>query len=180
LLYTALVFPVQAGVSLHQAPYLIERGLSPTIAATVVSMFSLMSAVGSIACGMMPRRFPIRYGLALAGASIALGTGAMLGIHSAVLAYLAGGLFGFGIGAVLTLVPIAWADYFGRAHFGAIRGIALSAQVFAQAAGPLLSGVLRDWTGSYALSLECFFALALASIAAALMARQPRLAGTLA
>ena len=180
LLYTALVFPVQAGVSLHQAPYLIERGLSPTIAATVVSMFSLMSAVGSIACGMMPRRFPIRYGLALAGASIALGTGAMLGIHSAVLAYLAGGLFGFGIGAVLTLVPIAWADYFGRAHFGAIRGIALSAQVFAQAAGPLLSGVLRDWTGSYALSLECFFVLALASIAAAPMARQPRLAGTLA
>src|SRR5438552_238861 len=86
LLYTALVFPVQAGVSLHQAPYLIERGLSPTIAATVVSMFSLMSAVGSIACGMMPRRFPIRYGLALAGASIALGTGAMLGIHSAGLA----------------------------------------------------------------------------------------------
>jgi len=174
LLYTALVFPVQAGVSLHQAPYLIERGLSPTIAATVVSMFSLMSAMGSIACGMMPRRFPIRYGLALAGASIALGTGAMLGIESAVLAYLAGGLFGFGIGAVLTLVPIAWADYFGRAHFGAIRGIALSAQVVAQAAGPLLSGVLRDWSGSYVLSLECFFALALASVAAALLARQPR------
>ena len=174
LLYTALVFPVQAGVSLHQAPYLIERGLSPTIAATVVSMFSLMSAMGSIACGMMPRRFPIRYGLALAGASIALGTGAMLGIQSAALAYLAGGLFGFGIGAVLTLVPIAWADYFGRAHFGAIRGIALSAQVVAQAAGPLLSGALRDWSGSYVLSLECFFALALASVAAALLARQPR------
>jgi sugar phosphate permease len=174
LLYTALVFPVQAGVSLHQAPYLIERGLSPTIAATVVSMFSLLSAVGSIACGMMPRGLPIRYGLAVAGASIALGTGMMLGIGTAAHAYLAGGLFGFGIGAVLTLVPIAWADYFGRAHFGAIRGIALSAQVFAQAAGPLLSGVLRDWSGSYRPSLECFFALAVASVAVALMARQPR------
>jgi OFA family oxalate/formate antiporter-like MFS transporter len=46
--------------------------------------------------------------------------------------------------------------------------------VFAQAAGPLLSGLLRDWSGSYVLSLECFFALALASVAAALLASQPR------
>jgi OFA family oxalate/formate antiporter-like MFS transporter len=175
LAYTALVFPVQAGVSLHQAPYLIERGLSPTIAATIVSMFSLMSAAGSIVCAMMPRRVPMRISLALAGLSIALGTGAMIGVESATQAYLAGGIFGFGIGAVLTLVPIAWADYFGRAHFGAIRGIALSAQVLAQAAGPLLSGVLRDWSGSYRLSLECFLALAAASVVVALLARQPRL-----
>ena len=41
------------------------------------------------------------------------------------------------------------ADYHGRASFGAIRGIALSVQVLAQAAGPLLSGVLRDWSGRY-------------------------------
>ena len=34
LLYTVLVYPVQAGVSLHQAPFLIERGIDPTIAAT--------------------------------------------------------------------------------------------------------------------------------------------------
>src|SRR5262249_60789506 len=41
-LYTALVYPVQAGVSLHQAPHLIERGLSPMAAATVISFFSVM------------------------------------------------------------------------------------------------------------------------------------------
>jgi OFA family oxalate/formate antiporter-like MFS transporter len=32
-LFTLLVYPVQAGVSLHQAPFLIERGLTPAIAA---------------------------------------------------------------------------------------------------------------------------------------------------
>jgi sugar phosphate permease len=178
LAYTALVFPVQAGVSLHQAPYLIERGIDPTIVATIVSMFSLLSVAGSIACGMVPRGLPIRYPLAMAGMCVALGTGAMLGIESAAHGYLAAAIFGFGIGAVLTLLPIAWADYFGRAHFGAIRGIALSAQVLAQAAGPLLSGALRDWSGGYQLALECFFALALASVVVALLARQPRLAGS--
>src|SRR5436305_686643 len=175
LAYTVLLFPVQAGVSLHQAPYLIERGIDPTIAATIVSMFSLLSVAGSIACGMLPRGLPIRYPLAATGLIVALGTGAMLGITTAAHGYLAAAIFGFGIGAVLTLLPIAWADYFGRAHFGAIRGIALSAQVLAQAAGPLLSGALRDWSGEYQLALECFFALALASVVVALLARQPRL-----
>ena len=73
-------------------------------------------------------------------------------------------MFGFGIGGVLTLLPIAWADYFGRANFAAIRGIALSVQVIAQAAGPLLSGALHDWTGSYHRALQCFAVLSCLSV----------------
>ena len=173
LSYTALVFPVQAGVSLHQAPYLIERGIDATIAATIVSAFSLMSAIATVACGLLPRTLPIRYPLAATGAVLTLGVLLMLGVRSAAQGYLAAAVFGFSIGAILTLLPVAWADYFGRTHYGAIRGIALSAQVTAQAAGPLLSGGLRDLTGDYRLSLQCFAALALCSIGAALAARQP-------
>jgi OFA family oxalate/formate antiporter-like MFS transporter len=175
LLYAVLLFPVQAGVSLHQAPYLIERGIDATTAAMIVSTFSLLSAAASVCCAALPRRLPIRYPLAFAGITMAVGTAAMLGLATAAQGYLAGAIFGFGIGALLTLLPIAWADYFGRAHFGAIRGIALSAQVLAQAAGPLLSGALRDWSGDYRLSLECFAILAAASTLAVLLARQPRL-----
>ncbi len=174
LLYTALVFPVQAGVSLHQAPYLIERGIDPTIAATIVSTFSVMSAVATVACGLLPRSVPIRYPLAATGAILTLGVVLMLDIRSAGQGYLSASVFGFGLGALLTLLPVAWADYFGRTHFGAIRGIALSAQVLAQAAGPLLSGALRDMTGDYQLALQSFAALAALSVVAALTARQPR------
>jgi MFS transporter, OFA family, oxalate/formate antiporter len=174
LLYTALVYPVQAGVSLHQAPYLIERGIDPTIAATIVSAFSAMSALATLACGALPRRIPIRYPLAATGAILTLSVVLLLGVESAAHGYLAAGVFGFAIGAILTLLPVAWADYFGRAHFGAIRGIALPAQVLAQAAGPLFSGALHDLTGTYALSLQCFAVLAALSVVAALLARQPR------
>ena len=59
---------------------------------------------------------------------------------------------------MLTVLPLAWADYFGRQSFGAIRGVALTVQVTAQASGPLLSGVLRDLTGDYTASLVCFAA----------------------
>jgi cyanate permease len=172
-LFTLFAYPVQAGVSLHQAPFLIERGLSPTIAATVVSTFSLMSGVSSLAYGFYPRRLPIRYALVLVGALLCAGALLMLRVHAPGDAYLAAAVFGIGIGGLLTMLPIAWADYFGRASYGAIRGIALSVQVLAQAAGPLISGLLRDRSGTYDLTLEVFAVLAGVSLLAALVARQP-------
>jgi sugar phosphate permease len=175
LLYTVLVYPVQAGVSLHQAANLVERGIAPAIAAATVSLFSLMSAVASAACALLPRAVPLKYPLALTGALLAVATLLMIGISSAVTGAVAAALFGFGIGGMLTLLPVAWADYFGRANYGAIRGLALSAQVLAQASGPLLSGALRDWTGNYVRSLQCFAVLAGLSIVAALASRRPRI-----
>ncbi len=174
LLYTVLVYPVQAGVSLHQAAHLVERGIDPSVAATIVAWFSLMSALAAIACGLLPRWLPIRYPLALIGAFLAAGALAMIGISATTEGYIAAGLFGFGVGGILTLLPIAWADYFGRANFAAIRGVALSAQVLAQATGPLLSGALRDWTGGYTRSLQCFALLSALSVIVALAARRPR------
>jgi len=176
LSYTVLVYPVQAGVSLHQAANLTEHGVAPTLAASIVSLFSLMSGIASALIGLMPRSVPIRYPMALGGVFLTIGCSAMIGIASAGQGAIAAALFGLGIGSMLTLLPIAWADYFGRANYGAIRGLALSAQVIAQAAGPILSGALHDWTGNYTRSLECFAALSFLSILAALSARRPRLA----
>jgi sugar phosphate permease len=174
LLYTVLVYPVQAGVSLHQAAHFIERGIEPITAATIVAWFSLMSALAAIACGLLPRWLPIRFPLALIGGFLGAGALAMIGISSTSEGYVAAALFGFGVGGILTLLPIAWADYFGRVNFAAIRGVALSAQVLAQATGPLVSGMLRDWTGNYTRSLQCFAVLSVLSVGAALAARRPR------
>jgi hypothetical protein len=97
-LYTAAVFPVQAGVSLHQAPHLIERGLSPTIAATVVSTFSLASGIAGLGFGMFTRRIGVHMSLALAGAFLGVSAVLMLSITTAVQAYVAACCFGIGIG----------------------------------------------------------------------------------
>jgi MFS family permease len=175
MLYTVLVYPVQAGVSLHQAPHLVERGIDPTTAALIVSSFSLMSGIGTFACGFLPRRLPLRYVLALTGLLLALSTLFMARVVSPAEGYLAAALFGLGIGGMLTLLPLAWADYFGRANYGAIRGLALSAQVLAQAAGPLASGLLRDLNGDYGLALNGFALLSGLSVVVALAARAPRI-----
>jgi sugar phosphate permease len=172
-LYTLLVFPVQAGISLHQAPLLIERGLDPATAAAAVSTFALLSAVAGFAYGFWPRRVPLRFALALVGLTLTASCVLMANVQSAPLAYCAAALFGLGIGGLLTMLPIAWADYFGRSSYGAIRGVALTVQVAGQALGPVLSGALRDATGNYAASLATFAVLAFAGSAAALFAAPP-------
>ena len=173
-LYTVLIFPVQAGVSLHQAAHLIERGFSPILAATVISFFSAMSAVASFGVGFLPRRWPLRYVMSVAAVLLASGTFGLIGVRSVETAYVFAGLFGLGIGGVMTLLPMAWADYFGRESYGAIRGVALSLQVLAQAAGPVASGLLRDASGTYTDSLILFGVLAAMAAGAALLARHPQ------
>lgn len=173
-LYTVLVFPVQAGVSLHQAPHLIERGIPPIQAAAVIAFFSSMSAAASFGIGFLPRRWPVRFLMAASAACLSVGTFGLINVSSAETALLPAGLFGMGIGGVMMLLPMAWADYFGRESYGAIRGVALSLQVLAQAAGPLGSGLLRDWSGTYTDSLLLFGTLAALAVLAALAARRPR------
>lgn len=172
-LYTLLAFPVQAGISLHQAPLLIERGLAPGVAAAAVSIFALSSATAGFAYGFWPRRVPLRFALLLTGVVLGASCLAMANVASPVQAYFAASLLGAGVGGLLTMLPIAWADYFGRSSYGAIRGVALGFQVAGQAAGPVMSGVLRDWTGDYAASLATFAGLAVAAGVMAVFAKPP-------
>lgn len=172
-LYTVLVFPCQAGVNLYQASHMIERGIDPTTVATVVSFFSVMSALASFGVGWLPRSWPVRRLLAACSALLCLGAAISLGIASPLHAVLASAIIGIGIGGMLTLLPVVWADYFGRESYGAIRGTALSMQVLAQACGPIAAGALRDAYGDYTRSLMLFAVLAGLGTLVVLAARKP-------
>ena len=104
---------------------------------------------------------------------LALSAGIMIWITQSWHGYVAAACFGIGIGGMLTVLPLSWADYFGRASYGAIRGTALAVQVVAQAAGPLISGILWDFTGDYVLSLQVFVMLSVGAVFIALLIRAP-------
>ena len=173
-LFTMLAWPIQAGVSLHQAPFLIERGLDPTVAAAAVSTFSLTSGITGFAYGFWPKRIPLRFALVLVGLLLGAAALAMHEVDSIPMAYGAAILFGCGIGGLLTILPIAWAAFFGRRSYGAIRGVALTIQVASQAAGPLIAGALRDLTGTYDAPLMTFACFGFAGAAVAFLAKPPK------
>src|SRR3546814_8817705 len=99
-LFTLLIYPVQAGISLHQAPHLIESGLTATVAATVVSAFSFVSGMAGLGFGLMTRRRGVRAAPALGGVCPGGSAIAMAGIEGARHHYLAAALFGGGIGGL--------------------------------------------------------------------------------
>lgn len=173
-LFTALIFPVQAGMSLHQAAHMIEQGIDAAGAATAVSLFSLTSALTGLSYGLIRRWLSLKVSLLITGLLLVMSALTMMHATTLPEAIAGGVLFGLGMGGVHVILPVAWADTFGRRSFGAIRGVALSVQVAAQAVGPLLSGVLRDATGNYRLSLACFATLSGLAALAALLIRPPR------
>lgn len=173
-LFTAMVYPVQAGVSLHQAPNLLEQGLSPSVAAFVVSTFSLLSGLSALIYGFTVRRFGVRTNLFFAAISLSIACVLMLSIKTALIAYLAAIFFGIGIGGILCVLPIIWADYFGRSNFASIRGIVLTIQISAQAAGPVISGALRDWSGTYEFSVLLFAGMSICASIISIVVRPPK------
>jgi cyanate permease len=111
--------------------------------------------------------------MVVAALLMSVGTFGLIGVQSPAVAFVAAGVFGLGIGGIMTTLPVAWADYFGRESYGAIRGAALTFQVIGAAIGPLLSGALRDWSGSYTYSLVVLGTCALIATFVVLAARRP-------
>ena len=173
LVFTAMVYPVQAGISLHQAPNLLEQGIAPSTAAFVVSTFSLVSGLSALVYGFTVRRLGVRTNLFFAAISLGTGCVLMLSIKTVLVAYLASIFFGIGIGGILCVLPIIWADYFGRSNFASIRGIVLTVQISAQAAGPVISGALRDWSETYELSLLLFAGMSILAAIISVVVRPP-------
>ena len=162
--FTALIFMVQAGTSLHQAPYYIGKGLTPTAAASIVTTFALGSAIGGLFWSAFLSRVSIRVAMGMAAVSMCLGDILMIRADTLVSGQIAGLVFGVGLGGVSSLLRLLWANYYGRTNLGAIRGVSLPIQVGGQASGPLIGGIIFDVTGSYRSALLIFaFAAAMSS-----------------
>ncbi|MAH84507.1 MAG: hypothetical protein CBB68_09280 [Rhodospirillaceae bacterium TMED8] len=172
--FSILIYPVQAGVSLHQAPHLLDRGLSMAVAATAVSSFSFMAAIGGLVFGQLELKFGSRPTLVGSAILMALGALGMLMVYNPWTAYVSAIIFGFGIGGLITMLPVAWADSFGRANLGSIRGVSVPFQAVAQASGPIISGTLFDITGDYDTSLILFTVVSFGAAILALFAVKPK------
>ena len=171
--FTALIYPVQAGISLHQVPHLIQQGLPPLAAVGAVSVFAVTAALASLGFGYFDRRVSSKTGLCIAAAFLSISALVLIGVTEIWHAYAAMLLFGAGIGGIQTLTPVILADYFGRNNYGAIRGVALPVQVLFQATGPIIAGALYDWKGVYTYSLILFAGSALLAGLMILFSRPP-------
>jgi len=164
--FNALIF--------HNESIIVGRGLDPSLAALVLSTMAPLVLLGNVAAGLLCDRIPSRFVLAIGQATMGLSIlWALFILSDPWQAFIYGGLIGLAIGINMTTNNVIWANYFGRAHLGSIRGMATTAMVASSAIGPLPFGVLSDLMNSHDMAFLVLVVLPGVSVIASLCAVPP-------
>ena len=163
---TALMALTVTGLTFHNTDLLAEQGLTKEQAAAVF----IPQMVGSVSTGFLfgalTDRLPARVLMPVAGSLLAAGV-FLATIASPGFGTVRFGLVtGLGVGAVNALGQTLLPKWFGTAHIGSIKGIALAMGVAASALGPLLFSIGDDIADSYepAVTIAALTTLAVAAL----------------
>jgi MFS family permease len=140
-------------VQVHQTKYLIEIGFRPQLAAWALGLVSLIAIPGQIAIGHLSDRIGRAWAWTIGNLGFALCYACLLALRGRpdpALLYLMVGTQGFlGYGLIVGLGSIP-AEIFPGRQYGAIFGTLMLGSILGGAAGPWVTGLVHDLTGSYA------------------------------
>jgi MFS family permease len=162
-----------AGLNLHIFSFISDIGHSPLVGATVMSTIALTQLGTTLIWGMLADRFDIRK---VSCVQFAIqGTGLVLAVATGELSLVYVGFFLYGIGLAGSFIirEVIWANFFGRASLGTVRGVSLLFSHLFAASGAPFFGFLFDATGSYDLSFTLFATALFTSSILILLAHPP-------
>jgi MFS family permease len=153
-------------VQVHQTKYLTEIGFSPAVAAWALGLVGLCGVAGQIGLGHLSDRIGREWVWTIASAGYVACYAILLVMHAhptppLLFAMVATqGVLGYGLSAVYGAIP---AELFQGRHYGSVFGVLSIASSTGAGAGPWVSGLLHDWTGSYAPAFWLAIVLSVAS-----------------
>jgi sugar phosphate permease len=141
------------GLVFHQISIFAAVGYSAEVAARIFGLGALSVAVASLASGFLADR--LRPGVLLALQLVALCCTLAIAMFMTapwmLMVYVL--FYGMAMGGGAGFDGAVWANLYGRANLGAIRGFATTAMVAGSSIGPLIYGFSFDQTGSYAAAI---------------------------
>ena len=171
---TGMMFFMHAGSNTHAAAFFQDQGLSTLTAGIGISLNAIFLGISSLFWGRIVERVPARFVMAAIALNLAIGAFLFTLTDTAAEALIFSAFFGFGLGGMLVVPPVAYADYFGRPALGTIRGITEPFTTLGQAVGVMIPGLIFDFVG--ASYLPFFVGAGFVGVVAAvlsLMARKP-------
>lgn len=165
-----------SGIGFHQVPYVTDIGFSPAIAASMITVWGMFSFSAKLIFGFLSERYHVRYLMIISCLGGAAGIVILMNAPSLGLL----GIYGYAVvngffrGGYPVLMPLIWANYFGRTFLGTIRGIVAPFSLIASAGGPLLAGYLFDVTQSYYLAFGIFVVTFIMATGFMFVARPPQ------
>lgn len=147
---TVLILMITIAISVHQFPILVEAGLSRDHAAWLLSLFGIAAVIGKIVTGLLMDRFHGRWVGGITFTAVGFGYVLLLEpFRSPALILFAMVLGGYAGGTKMQLCGYLTARYAGLRNYGSIFGAMTSAIALASGIGPLLAGMMYDYSGSY-------------------------------
>lgn len=168
-----LVPLAQMGMLQHQVPMIVERGLSTGMAATALGLTAGLGGLGKLTFGRIAETIPFRYAAGLCFGLQALAVFSLLNAQGMILVWIYVMLFGFAMGGVIVLMPLAVGQFFGMASFGVILGGISFVQAIGTACGAVISGLIYDTSGSYRLAMIIYIGLYIAAVVAIQLTGRP-------
>ena len=165
---------VQGATNLHMAPIFHDRGLTEGQAVAIVSIFGMSSVSSIMPMGFILERVHVRLG-AMVQAVLVLTAMLLLLLPAGgfPLAVLWAVIFGVAAGMRNVIEVLLLANYYGRASLGAIKGFTGPFRMISPF-GPVLAGLIRDKTESFAGAFVLFACVAVLMLALMVFATQPR------
>ena len=165
------------GLPIHVIPALTDSGYSTAYASALITLFSIIVIVAKPIWGLLGERIQVRYLMVTSFAISAVGMFLIVLIKSGPTILLFPIIYGVGVSAFAPLMSLIWANYFGRASLGTIRGTFLPITQVTSAFGPVFAGFIFDATGSYAPAFITFTVCYALSGVAIFLARRPTAPG---
>ena len=139
-----------SSVGIFRVPYFIDdKGFDASIVAWSLSAEALFAVFVSLPTGWAVDRFPPRYVAAVSTVLMIAGFVLTMTAVSIFKVFVATSVFGLGVASFIICQNSVWPAYFGHAHIGSIRGFATPLMLIFSAIGAPLTGMTRDWTGSF-------------------------------
>ncbi len=164
-------FSTLTTIPLHIVVHGMDLGMTPALAAILLSVMGAASVAGRLTVGALVDRIGGRRALILCFVPLIASLLAFLFISAPGVLFAAVAVYGFAHGGFFTVMSPTVAEYFGLRAHGAIFGLVLFSGTIGGAAGPIFAGRIFDLTESYALAFAALAALA--TLGLALVLRLP-------
>ncbi|MDC7787064.1 MFS transporter [Rhodoplanes sp. TEM] len=140
----------------HVVPLLTDRGVSPQMATSALTMAGLALIAGRLLAGYLLDRLFAPYVAVVFIIIPLIGIVMLTTTSSTAMASLATVLIGLGLGAEVDLIAFFISRYLGLRSFGEIYGYLFAIFMLANGIGPYVMGVSFDKAGSYVPVLWTF------------------------
>ena len=162
-----------SGAMIHSFPFIETMGITRTTAASAMTLYALVCATVKFPWGLLAEKFPVRNCIIASYAGCALGLAILILFQNKASIFAYAIIYGAGIGGMVVVREILFADYFGRTFLGTIRGVVMPANLISMAGGPVFAAKLYDMTGSYQLAYTVFLFAFIIGIIVMFLAKKP-------